>query len=232
MKAETPTIIVTEDGSKTLYLPELNEHYHSSHGAVAESKHIFIDAGFKVMFGKACSLTILEMGFGTGLNALMTFFEARHSGKKNGKVHYVAAEAFPVERSIWTQLDYPLQFQDTDAGDIFMKMHDSPWDLPYFISDDFVLNKVKASFEDLEFKEESFDLVYYDAFAPDIQPELWSDEMFARVFKAVRPGGILVTYSAKGFVKRALQMAGFVVESLPGPKGKREITRAVRPAAS
>jgi len=230
MKAEKPEIIVTGDGSKTLYLPGMNEHYHSSHGAIAESKHIFVDAGFKAMRGKACSLTILEMGFGTGLNALMTFLEARKSGQEKGKIHYVAAEAFPVEKELWTQLDYPVRFSDGDAGDIFVKMHECPWDLPFFISDDFVLNKLKADFSDLEFKDGSFDLVYFDAFAPDLQPELWSEEIFKRVFNAMRPGGVLVTYSAKGSVKRALQMAGFVVEGLPGPKGKREITRAVRPS--
>ena len=230
MKAEKPTIIVTEDGSKTLYLPGMDEHYHSTHGAVSESKHIFIDAGFKEMYDKACSLTILEMGFGTGLNALLTFLEARQINKK-GKIHYVAAEAFPVEKNVWTQLEYPVQFHDKDAGDVFVKMHQCPWDLPYFINDHFVLNKIKANFEDLEFKDESFDLVYFDAFAPDLQPELWTEEVFKRVFRAMRPGGMLLTYSAKGSVKRAMQMAGFVVEALPGPKGKREITRAVRPRA-
>ena len=230
MKKETPEIVVTEDGSKTLYLPTLKEHYHSSYGALQESRHIFIESGFKATASNACSLTVLEMGFGTGLNALLTFIEARKMGLK--KVHYLGVEAFPVEKEYWLQLEYPTLFEDKDAGDVFLKMHESPWDLPYFISEQFVLNKITGDFTTMSFKEESFDLVYFDAFAPDLQPELWSAEVFSVIYKALRPGGILMTYSAKGSVKRALQMAGFVIEGLPGPPGKREITRATRPLAT
>ena len=230
MKKETPEIVITEDGSKTLYLPKLNEHYHSSHGALQESRHIFIESGFKTVASRACSLTVLEMGFGTGLNALLTFMEARKINLK--KVHYLGVEAFPVEKEQWLQLEYSILFDDKDAGDVFFKMHECPWDLPYFISEKFVLNKIKGDFTSMSFKEGSFDLVYFDAFAPDLQPELWTVDVFSVIYKALRPGGVLVTYSAKGSVKRALQMAGFVIEGLPGPPGKREITRAIRPSAT
>ncbi|MDD2323818.1 MAG: SAM-dependent methyltransferase [Bacteroidia bacterium] len=228
MKREQPVIRTTDDGSKTLYLNNLNEPYHSLYGAVSESRHIFLEAGFSTMVDKACSITIFEMGFGTGLNAFLTFLEARK--RKKGKVHYVAVEAWPIEEDLFTRLDYPAFVNDQDAADIFLKMHTCPWDIPYFISDQFVLNKIHSPFEELTLKELSFDLVYYDAFAPDLQPELWSEAVFEKLFRAMRPGGILVTYSARGAVKRAMQMAGFVVEALPGPAGKREISRALRPA--
>ncbi len=226
-KREKPEIMITEDGSRTLYFPSLDESYHSFHGALAETMHIFINAGLRFVASQTSSITLFEMGFGTGLNALMTFMETRSLGI--AQVHYVSVEAYPVERAVCRALDYPSLMTAQDAGAVFEKMHALPWGTPAPVSPHFMLHKIEASMEAVELEKEHFDLVYYDAFAPNLQPELWSEALFRRVYGAMRPGAVLVTYSAKGAVKRALRGAGFSLESLPGPKGKREITRASRP---
>jgi len=221
MKTE---FVISEDGSHTLFVPELKEHYHSTHGAINESKHVFINAGLhKALEGKQ-KINILELGFGTGLNALLTFVEVK---QKDCFVNYTSYETYPLEEAIYSKLNYP-DLISGNVKDVFLQMHKASWNKEFHISENFVLNKINDKIENLSEKSEKYDLIYFDAFAPDIQKELWTEELFNKIFNVMNPGGILVTYSAKGIVKRALKSAGFVLENLPGPIGKREITRAVK----
>lgn len=211
----------TADGSQTIFVPHWDEHYHSVHGAVQESKHVFIANGL-AHFATAPKLEILEMGFGTGLNALLTcLMQPDHQ-----KITYTALEAFPVEDSLWQALQYG---QLLAANALFTQLHQSVWEIPAAITPHFQLLKLHTSIENFIPKYSRFDLIYYDAFAPSAQPELWTETVFHKLFEALKPGGILVTYCAKGQVKRNLKSVGFVVEALPGPPGKREMTRASKP---
>jgi tRNA U34 5-methylaminomethyl-2-thiouridine-forming methyltransferase MnmC len=218
-------IIVTADGSKTIYLPEWNEHYHSSHGALQEAHHVFIKHGLT-----KCTedyITILEMGFGTGLNAFLTYFA---SEKRHQYVHYIGVEVFPPSEEEWKAMDYSQYANDPDAESVYEKMHQCVWELPQELSEHFVLEKRQKTIQEMSMPAGSVDLIYYDAFGPRVQPELWSLEVFQKMFDWLSPGGIFVTYCAKGQVKRDLKSAGFLVESLPGPPGKREMTRAIKVA--
>ncbi|MCD4772154.1 MAG: tRNA (5-methylaminomethyl-2-thiouridine)(34)-methyltransferase MnmD [Bacteroidales bacterium] len=218
-------IIKTEDGSHTLFVPELGEHYHSIHGAVQESMHIFIDAGFRYFNNNFDKIDILEIGFGTGLNALLTFIE---SEKNNQEINYTTVEAFPLEEEIYHKINYPGLFQDKNLSSIFLKIHKAGWNKFQNIGENFKLNKIHQKIEDVILPKNEFDLVYYDAFSPDVQPSLWTEKMFAKIARSMKQNGILTTYSAKGIVKRALKASGFRTENIPGPPGKREITRAIR----
>jgi tRNA U34 5-methylaminomethyl-2-thiouridine-forming methyltransferase MnmC len=215
-------IVVTDDGSNTLFVPGLQEHYHSVYGAIAESRHVFTGCGLS-LFPEGSSVEILEIGFGTGLNALLSLVDAE---MKNKRLHYTAVEPFPLEQEIYSQLNYPGQI-GVDKLRFFL-LHESPSGSFSEITPFFFLKKIKDTIENVHFAEEHFNLVYFDAFGPDVQPGLWSEDIFRKVHSSMKPGGILVTYSVKGAVKRALKMAGFSVEKLPGPPGKREITRATR----
>ena len=217
-------LIKTEDGSHTLYVPELDEHYHSIHGAVQESMHIFINACYRCLNNSFEKINILEIGFGTGLNALLTFME---SEKNNQKVNYTAIEAFPLEEEIYENINYPELFQDKNINTVFFKMHRVGWNRFENISENFKLNKVHQKIEDVILPKNEYDIVYFDAFAPDVQPNLWTEDIFNKIAYSMKINGILSTYSAKGKVKRALKASGFVVENIPGPPGKREITRAI-----
>jgi tRNA U34 5-methylaminomethyl-2-thiouridine-forming methyltransferase MnmC len=212
-------IIITSDGSHTLYVPELNEHYHSIHGAMQESEHIFIRAGFD--FCSEDPLDILEIGFGTGLNALLT---ALHATAKNRRVNYTTIEKFPLEKKIINSLNYG-DMSGPGARDVFLKIHDAPWGTVNKITDHFSILKINADMTLLPLLPVVC-LVYFDAFGPDKQPEMWTSEIFNLISAAMKQGGTFVTYSAKGEVKRNLRSAGFRVELLPGPPGKREIIRA------
>lgn len=216
----------TDDGSQTILNAHLNETYHSTHGALTESKHIFIGQGYDAIPGKTRSLTILEVGFGTGLNALLTMISCE---KDQRKVHYVAVEPYPLTDDILKQLQYPGLVGSCDERTRFYQMHHIPWGVPFFISDHFILNKLDQKLQDLSFQPEKFNLVYFDAFSPEVQPELWTEKVFQELFTALQPGGILVTYSVRGEVRRNLKACGFEVEKIPGPPGKREITRARKP---
>ncbi len=216
----------TQDGSQTILNTQINETYHSSHGALTESKHIFIGEGYQTIPGKTRSMTILEVGFGTGLNALLTLVACE---KDQRKVHYVAIEPYPLPDEILKQLSYPGLVGSCDERTRFYQMHHIPWGVPYFISDHFILNKLDQKLQDVGFQEDKFNLVYFDAFSPEVQPEMWTEAIFKELFKALQPGGILVTYSVKGEVRRNLKAVGFDVEKIPGPPGKREITRARKP---
>ncbi|RUA08922.1 MAG: SAM-dependent methyltransferase [Flavobacteriia bacterium] len=216
-------IIITSDGSSSIYLPEWDEPYHSKHGAIQEAYHVFIKSGLEY-FKEKEKLSILEIGFGTGLNALITFIESQ---KRKDKIEYTGVEAYPVLPEEVKQLNYVEQLHINEKEDIFKKMHTVQWERPCDISKDFKLIKQKKSFTQINDKD-LYNLIYFDAFSPDRQPELWSPEIFEKMYLSLKDHGILVTYSAKGSVRRALQSAGFVVERLPGPPGKREMMRAIK----
>lgn len=213
-------IKTTLDGSSTLFVPELNEHYHSLNGAVQESMHIFIRSGLNQVRNE--EIRLLEIGFGTGLNALLTFLE--NAGKKT--IQYHAIELYPLDWMTIERLRYPEYLGiSMESGSLFRTMHTSSWEIDLWIDPAFCLRKIKSSLPGVEFAS-TFNLVYFDAFAPKVQPELWNEAIFRKMFDAMEPGGLLVTYCAKGDVRRRMQQAGFVVERLPGPPGKREILRA------
>jgi len=215
-------IITTHDGSSTISLVDGLEHYHSVHGAVTESRHIFIQAGLNYPLPESGELRIFEMGFGTGLNALLTLIE--NDSKKN--IHYDTIELFPLEDHLVNEMNYPEILGRADLRTVFESLHKSPWNKRCKITDKFNLLKLCGNILLIQLPVEKFHLVYFDAFAPWFSPECWTIEVFEKVYKAMVPGGVLVTYSSKGEVKRALKTAGFIVEKLPGPAGKREFVRA------
>ena len=212
-------LIITSDGSHSLFVPELNEHYHSIHGAVQESLHVFIRAGLNNFSAKK-EISILEMGFGTGLNALLTLTE----NKDIPTIHYDSLEAHPLPPEITERLNFATLIDDDNAGTLLKRMHEVAWDVKEKITEHFFLTKISTSLQCfVPYKK--YDLIYFDAFAPAVQPELWTKEIFDKMFGMLNDEGILVTYCAKGEVKRNMKAAGFVIEALPGPKGKREMTR-------
>lgn len=217
-------IIRTGDGSATIYLPEWNEHYHSKHGALQEAQHVFIQSGLKHYLEKKAPerLNILEIGFGTGLNALISFYEAQ---KNDLTLDYTGVEAYPVAEEELVSLEYAGLFNENDAAEVFEKLHKTPWGKKTEISPLFYLQKEQMFFKDIK-AENLFDLIFFDAFGPRVQPDLWTEEIFLKMYRSLRRDGVLVTYSAKGSVRRAMQAVGFLVERLPGPPGKREMLRA------
>lgn len=226
------TLIKTADGSHSLFVEELNEHYHSIHGAIQESKHVFIEAGLKPFIlvpeisdkGRKHPLNILEIGLGTGLNALLTFIETEQSSLK---VEYTAIEAYPVSRDLISQLNYVELLEEQKYKPVYNLIHECEWNTTVPLSNHFTFLKMHNTLQDVVL-ERTFRLIYFDAFGPGVQPEMWSAEVFTKLFAVIEPGGCLVTYCAKGEVKRTLKRVGFVVESLPGPPGKREMVRALK----
>lgn len=218
-------IIVTDDGSHTLYVPDLDEHYHSTHGAICESQHIYIDSGFKKAASLSGSIRIFEVGFGTGLNVLLTLLEAEKIKKP---VCYTSIEAFPLKEDIWSALNYPVHLEKPGCTNVFSKIHEAGWGKSESISPYFTLQKIHGNLEDYIPGIGIFHLVYFDAFAPDVQPGMWTELIFRRIYDSMAPGGILVTYSVKGRVVRDLKGIGFKVEKLPGPQGKRHILMATK----
>jgi tRNA U34 5-methylaminomethyl-2-thiouridine-forming methyltransferase MnmC len=215
---------MTSDGSNTIFVPDLNEHYHSVFGAINESRHIFIEAGLNFISQKIDKIKILEIGFGTGLNALLTYIEAE---KKNFFINYSSIELYPLKEDVFSRLNYSEQIQYQDIHDIFLKLHDCAWNQDVFFSDYFSLKKMMTSLEDYIPVNQYLDLIYFDAFGPDVQPEMWTLDVFKKMASCLKNGGILVTYSTKSIVKRNLKEAGFRIEKLPGPVGKREILRGI-----
>ena len=215
-------IVSTGDGSHTLSSRFRGEHYHSTHGALGESIHVFIRYGLD-MLGPRMGIRVLEMGFGTGLNALLTQMRARRLMQS---IDFVSVDSEPLPRSIIDQLNYGRSVKGA-TGDMLNRLHDAPWGEAVQLEPFFRLQKVQARIEEVSL-DASFDVVYYDAFGPAYQPELWTRDAFARMYDVLLPGGTLVTYCAKGQVKRDLRAVGFSVESLPGPPGKREMTRACK----
>ncbi|TDP60898.1 tRNA (5-methylaminomethyl-2-thiouridine)(34)-methyltransferase MnmD [Flavobacterium dankookense] len=212
-------IIQTKDGSTTFYLPELNETYHSKNGAIQEAYHVFIKNGFSLFERKPIS--ILEIGFGTGLNAFITSLESQ---KNNQIIDYVGVEAYPVSMDEAFTMNYVNQI-DASKKEEFKKIHQMDWETPIQVNPTFHLTKRKQFFQDIA-DVEVFDLIYFDAFGYDVQPELWSDEIFLKMFNALKSGGILVTYACRTVIKNSMIAAGFKIEKLPGAPGKREMLRA------
>ncbi|MGQ1891864.1 tRNA (5-methylaminomethyl-2-thiouridine)(34)-methyltransferase MnmD [Thermophagus sp. OGC60D27] len=261
MNKDFPQIILktSEDGSSTLYRPDLDEHYHSIHGAIQESMHVFIRAGLqhylkmKAPNGsdsvtpqkrieiktnpniqnkiashhrpKVDPIHILEAGFGTGLNALLALVYSN-----NHPICYHSLEKYPLPPEITEKINYPDHIPFQQANSCFQKIHKAPWNHPTDITSLFRLVKEQTEIQNFV-SNKHYDLVFYDAFAPDKQPELWTPEIFQSIAGMMSPGAILTTYSAKGSVKRALQNAGLIIEKIPGPPGKREMLRATKPAS-
>jgi tRNA U34 5-methylaminomethyl-2-thiouridine-forming methyltransferase MnmC len=220
-----PELIITGDGSDTLYVPDLDEHYHSKFGAVNESLHVFIESGFYKAVKSFDEIQILEVGFGTGLNALLTWMEAERIPIK---VNYFAIEPFPLDAEVWSALNYPDYFCTFSYREIYYRLHEMDWERNERISPFFSICKIRSPLEDYLPEPDKFNLVYFDAFGPAVQPDLWTEEIFRKIFSSMKNKGILVTYSVKGSVRKALRISGFLVEKLPGPAGKREITRAIK----
>jgi tRNA U34 5-methylaminomethyl-2-thiouridine-forming methyltransferase MnmC len=219
-------LIETQDGSHSLLSGVFGVSYHSKYGAIQESSHVFIQAGlhWKALHSK--QLRILEIGFGTGLNAYLTLLETQRLGLK---VFYETIEAYPISIEQAAALNYPLILEySAPPPALFMQLHEAPFGEATLITTRFHLLKLQMNFGDIQYSN-AFDLVYFDAFAPDAQPELWEQPMLQKIFVALAPGGVMVTYCAKGYVKRNLKAVGFQVEALPGPPGKREMTRCVKP---
>jgi tRNA U34 5-methylaminomethyl-2-thiouridine-forming methyltransferase MnmC len=213
-------IIKTLDGSTTIHLKEWDECYHSKHGAIQEAKHVFIKNGLSLFENNPVS--ILEIGFGTGLNAFITFLE---SNAKQQKIDYVGVEAYPVDANEVLAMNYVTELGALEFDNIFEKMHKCEWNEETEISTDFSLTKRKQFFDEID-DFEIFDLIYFDAFGYRVQPELWSTEIFRKMYNSLKPNGVLVTYAARGVVKRSMIEVGFTVEKLAGPPGKREMFRA------
>ncbi|MBF8151484.1 tRNA (5-methylaminomethyl-2-thiouridine)(34)-methyltransferase MnmD [Winogradskyella sp. F6397] len=241
-------IITTSDGSKTIQIEEWNEQYHSIHGAIQEANHVFLKHGLHFFFAELNSaspemvsasknehksqvenechtelaeVSILEIGFGTGLNAFLTLIEAE---KLNLNVNYVGVEAYPVQLEEIKQLNY-IELISKEHEAVFEKLHDTPWEESCEITSNFQLEKQEKFFKNIT-AVNAFNIIYFDAFGARVQPDLWTEDIFKIMFKALKTNGILVTYSAKGSVRRAMQAVGFTVERLPGPPGKREMLRA------
>ncbi len=212
-------IIITADGSKTIQIKDWEEQYHSKHGAIQEAYHVFIKNGLELF--KDTKLNILEIGFGTGLNALITLKE---SERLLLDIEYTGVEAYPISKEEHIKLDHISTLQAESLNGCFDSMHNSPWEQKVSITRNFKLRKEKKDFSEIDSKN-AFDLIYFDAFGARVQPELWTVAIFKKMYDALRTKGYLVTYSAKGSVRRAMQEVGFVVERLPGPPGKREMLR-------
>lgn len=218
-------ITITEDGSHTVLAKELNEHYHSTHGALQESRHVFIEAGLH----QAClipgEINILEIGFGTGLNVLLTLADQAIEGHT---INYTALEPYPLQAELAAELNYTAFAGLEPFQEDFLEMHRQPFGIRRQIRESFYFTKENVKAEESALSASTYHLVYFDAFSPNIQPELWSEDLFQAMFACLKPGGILVTYCAKGIVKRTLKGVGFRVESLPGPPGKFQMTRALK----
>ena len=228
--AANDEIFVTQDGSHSITASRFGVTYHSKYGAITESRHVFIQAGlYPLLLNTPAKLSILEMGFGTGLNALLTFHEMAN---RPVEVYYEAIEGFPISIPAAQSLNYPQLIDENDAElkAVFEQMHSMPWGEEVTLTADFKLLKRLGNLEDLDFSPR-FDLIYYDAFAPSAQPELWTAPIMQKMYDALRPGGVLVTYCAKGEFKRTLKAVGFTVERMPGPPGKREMTKAIKERA-
>ncbi len=214
-------IKITEDGSHTIFIPELNEHYHSTHGAIQEAIHVYINTGLK--FSDKNPIRILEIGFGTGLNTYLSLIEAENTKRQ---IDYHSLERYPVEEEQVKELNYAEQIE-FEKKDLFKQLHQAEWNQTLAISSYFNLNKISGDLKSIDFTDE-YDLIFFDAFAPDVQADLWTEEIFKKLYACTSPNAILVTYCSKGIVKRALRASGFEVKRLAGPPGKHHILRARR----
>ena len=214
---------LTEDGSSTIYIPEMDETYHSSHGAIQEARHVFLKHGIESL--DEGDLRIFEMGFGTGLNALLTL---QSSNRLNKKVAYHSIEAYPVELELIERMNYVDEI-DASYTEDFKLMHTCDWNEDVQLAEQFVLHKIHAKIEEYAMPEAFYDLIFFDAFGPRAQEKMWTIEILHKMYDGLVKGGVLVTYCAQGQFKRNLKTLGFEIEALPGPPGKREMTRAIKP---
>ncbi|WP_353149752.1 tRNA (5-methylaminomethyl-2-thiouridine)(34)-methyltransferase MnmD [Flavobacterium sp.] len=216
-------IIITKDGSTSIYIPEWEETYHSKFGAIQEAKHVFIKNGL-ALFEDVLEISILEIGFGTGLNALITMLEAE---KQQIKVNYIGVEAYPVTLDEIVQLNYATQLEVPNRQVDFEQLHTLPWEVTTEVTPYFTLTKRKQFFSDIT-DENAFDIVYFDAFGYNVQPELWNEAIFEKMYIALKNNGILTTYACRTTIKNAMQAVGFQTMKLPGAPGKREMLRALK----
>ena len=216
-------IIITADGSSSIYLPEIDESYHSKHGAIQEAYHVFIKNGLDE-FGNNSKVDLLEIGFGTGLNCFITFLEAK---KRKLSINYVGVEGYPLSKEELDKLNYVDQLKCSGNELIFKSMHEMSWNEKQDLGNLFSLTKRRQFFDDIDDKN-AFNLIYFDAFGARVQPELWTERIFKKMFDSLKNNGVLVTYSAKGSVRRAMLAVGFSVDKLPGPPGKREMLRGCK----
>lgn len=219
MKDFEKVVRKTSDGSYTIFIPDLDENYHSFHGAIQESQHVFINQGLNQFENE--KIDIFEVGFGTGLNALLTY---REGERQKININYTTIEAFPLDSNLVDA--YISNFENQFDFELLKKMHLVEWGSGYQLSENFNFLKINSKLEFAEFKNASFDIIYYDAFGPRAQPEMWTNGLFSKMFEILRKNGLLVTYCAKGQVKRDLKKVGFEVETCQGPPGKREMVRA------
>ena len=212
-------IIITSDGSSTVFDPVHNENFHSLHGAVTESMHVFIQNGLHSM--KKKRISILEVGFGSGLNCVLSF---THKSEEQA-IHYTGIEKYPLSKNIYSKLNYSTF--SIEEKELFQKINEAEWNCEYEVSPGTYLHKISMDILEFESKRK-FDLIYFDAFSPEVQPELWTNSIFKKMYDLLHNDGVLVTYSSKGIVKKALREAGFTVFRLPGPPMKRHVTKAVK----
>lgn len=219
-------IKITSDGSKTLYISELNENYHSHHGALQEARHVFIDNGLKTV--QNYEINILELGFGTGLNVLVTIDEFLKTDK-NHVIHYSTIEKYPVDECEVTELSYDSFFDEPNIKEYYRKLHECEWNKTTELFPNFFFTKYHRDFFDLkEIELPKINLVYYDCFGARVQPDLWEKPLFEMVADKMEMGGLLTTYSSKGSVRRILEELNFKVEKKNGPPGKREMINAIK----
>ena len=219
---DSHSLITTKDGSHTLFNKELGEHYHSTFGAIQESEHIFINGALDRLKDKKSSIDILEIGFGTGLNALLTLLWA---DKNRIPVNYHGLESYPISFEVASSLNYYKELHIDQ--ELFLKLHQFSED-PIKATEFFTIKHEMQKLEKAVFLADHYDIVYFDAFSPEVQPELWTAEIFQKLFRTIKTNGVLTTYSCKGDVKRAMRTAGFEIEKLPGPPGKREFLKAIK----
>lgn len=219
-------IKTTQDGSKTLYIKDLNENYHSHHGALREAEHVFINNGLKLL--NNCEINILELGFGTGLNVLVTINEFLKTDK-NHIIHYFTLEKYPITSSEIENLSYESLFDSEKLKKIYFDIHHAEWEKPFEVLPNFFLTKIKCDFFDLQYINlPPINLVYFDCFGVRVQPDLWEKPLFELVADKMSQNGLLTTYSSKGSVRRVLQELNFKVEKKAGPPGKREMINAIK----
>ncbi|MBD3723588.1 MAG: tRNA (5-methylaminomethyl-2-thiouridine)(34)-methyltransferase MnmD [Flavobacteriaceae bacterium] len=214
-------IIKTNDGSVTIHIEDLDESYHSKHGAIQEAYHVFIKSGLDLFSNE---VAILEIGFGTGLNAFITYLEHL---KRGLKINYVGVEAYPILKEEIAQLNYVEQLQALEYEEVFKTMHQMTWNQNILLDETFEFTKRQQFFQDIDDKG-IFNLIYFDAFGFTVQPELWNEEIFQKMYNALQPKGVLVTYACRTSIKNAMLKAGFKIEKLPGAPGKREMLRATK----
>jgi tRNA U34 5-methylaminomethyl-2-thiouridine-forming methyltransferase MnmC len=220
-------IIITTDGSHSVAIPQMGVTYHSTHGAIQESVHVFIESGLRYVLGRLkepSSLSVFEMGFGTGLNALLTLMEAE---KSQQKIYYETIELYPLEPSTYKYLNYCAMLERSDVEIFFAQMHTCAWDIQIEITPWFSFKKKQISLADFSTNQQ-FNIIYFDAFAPDVQPELWTTTVFKKLHDMMKTNAVLTTYCSKSIVRKAMTEAGLKVEKIPGPPHKREIVRVMK----